>query len=87
MKIYLRVPYEQRREAKQNGAHWEPSTKRWYVVSAQAWLRCKRWALPLSVAEKDFLSDPSREQAYSKAMKDFQEKHEWRKKPRPTSGL
>jgi hypothetical protein len=75
VKIYLRVPYPDRREAKRLGAHWEPSTKRWYVVSSEAWLRCKRWALPLSNEERDFLSDPARKQAYAKAFKAWQEEH------------
>ncbi len=33
-RIYLRVPYEEKEEAKQLGARWDPDRKQWYVPPA-----------------------------------------------------
>lgn len=71
MKIYLKVPYSSRREAKGGGALWEPSTKRWYVVSETAYMRCRQWALPLTDEQLAYFNAPGRSAAYEKAMADF----------------
>ena len=33
-RIYLKVPYEEKEEAKQLGARWDPDRKQWYVPPA-----------------------------------------------------
>lgn len=75
MRIYLRVPYHDRREAKANGAHWDPVSKRWYVLSEEAFRRCSRWVLPLTPEEHAYLYDPVRSAQYEKAMQAFKEEH------------
>jgi len=43
LKVILQVPYSDRREAKRRGAHWDPSTKKWYVLSRPEFLACRHW--------------------------------------------
>lgn len=71
MKFYLRVPYSERLQAKALGARWEPSTKRWYVLSETAYHACKRWAQPLTAEQREYLAAPGRSAAYSRAMEQW----------------
>jgi 5-methylcytosine-specific restriction endonuclease McrA len=42
-KIYLNVPYSEKEDAKNLGARWEPSVKKWYVSSEIDLTPFRRW--------------------------------------------
>jgi len=57
MKVFLRVPYEDRRKAKFAGAHWDPVNKKWYVLSRPEFMACQRWWPVVGDEVKSWLAD------------------------------
>lgn len=43
MRVNLRVPYDERREAKMLGAKWDPTRKTWYVENLPSLEPFLRW--------------------------------------------
>ena len=66
VKIYLRVPYHHRREAKARGAHWDPIRKLWYVLSTEAFNACQPWKTDISAEQKAWLYDKVRLAKYER---------------------
>ena len=68
MKVFLKVPYDERREAKALGAHWDPSEKRWYVLSRPEFIACKRWWPEITDEIRSWLNDLELTKYYGEAV-------------------
>jgi len=63
-RLYLRVPLEQKDDAKQLGAQWDMAVKLWYVPNGMDHALFKQW----------FWNEPSFEQRRDAAMRKYREK-------------
>lgn len=45
MSLFLNVPYSEKDEAKDLGARWNPTKKKWYVNSRRDYYKFKKWIL------------------------------------------
>jgi len=68
MKVFLRVPYEQRRQARAMGACWDPVHKKWYVVSRTAFMDCKPWWPVVNDEVMSWLHDTELSKYFGEAM-------------------
>jgi hypothetical protein len=71
VKVYLRVPFGEHRQAKAAGAHWEASSKQWYVVDRVSYRRCKPWHLPETPEVHAWAADKQTEEFYRKTLEQF----------------
>lgn len=46
MRVNLKVPYEERHEAKKHGARWDPARKTWFVENIANLEPLLRWVPP-----------------------------------------
>lgn len=57
MKVFLSVPFADRKQAKMNGAHWSPAARKWYVISRTAYRDCLKWTNPPTVEVQQWLAE------------------------------
>lgn len=58
MRVNLRVPYEERHEAKRLGAWWDPARKTWFIVNREDLTPFMRW-LPIEQAQSKRKEKPA----------------------------
>eukprot|EP00969_Alexandrium_andersonii_P031531 1377108-Alexandrium_andersonii.AAC.1 len=44
-RIYLRVPFTEKDEAKARGAKWDPGCKKWYASCTEDFARLTKWSV------------------------------------------
>ena len=58
MRIYLKVPYDDRRLAKLKGARWDNRAKKWFIVDRPSFLLCQKWCEHLTPAIRKWVKTP-----------------------------